>query len=72
MLAALDAPKNISTVAKSSMDWDNYKEEEGLEEEMSKVTKDGAGYLNRQDFLQRCDMRRFEQERDARAANRDS
>ncbi|CAM9510018.1 unnamed protein product [Choristocarpus tenellus] len=71
VLAALDGPKNISTVAKSSMDWDNYKAQEGLEGEMEQVTKEGTGYLNKQDFLQRCDVRRFEQERDARAAKRD-
>ncbi|CAM9342820.1 unnamed protein product [Chrysoparadoxa australica] len=69
VLAAMNAPKAISTVDKSSMDWDKFKQEEGLEGELALVTK-GGGYLNKQDFLLRCDNRQFEQERDARQAAR--
>lgn len=65
-------PRLVSSqVAKSSMDWDTYKVAEGIEGEMDQATKDGKGYLNKQDFLQRCDVRRFEHELEARQAKRD-
>ncbi|CAN0406329.1 unnamed protein product [Phaeothamnion confervicola] len=69
VLQQLDVPKAITTVEKSSVDWENFKEKEGLDEELAKVTKDGAGYLHRQDFLQRVDVRQFEKERDVRLAS---
>jgi hypothetical protein len=69
VLADIKGPKAVSTVAKSSMDWDNYKEEEGINDELSKVTKDGQGLLGKRDFLNRCDTRAFEQERDVRLSN---
>lgn len=54
------------------MDWDTYKAAEGIEGEMQQATKEGKGYLNRQDFLQRCDVRRFDHELEARQAKRDA
>eukprot|EP00752_Nemacystus_decipiens_P004172 g3815.t1 len=72
VLAAIDGPKSISTVTKSSMDWDTYKAAEGIEGEMEQATKDGKGYLNKQEFLQRCDVRKFETELEARQAKRDA
>lgn len=54
------------------MDWDTYKSAEGIEGEMQQATKDGKGFLNKQDFLQRCDVRKFENELDARNAKRDA
>ncbi|CAM9420452.1 unnamed protein product [Sphacelaria rigidula] len=72
VLAALDGPKSISTVTKSSMDWDTYKAAEGIEGDMDQATKDGKGFLNKQDFLQRCDVRKFESELEARNAKRDA
>lgn len=59
-------------VTKSSLDWDSYKAAEGIEGDMDQVTKDGKSYLNKQDFLQRCDVRRFEQELEGRQAKRNS
>ncbi|CAM9937103.1 unnamed protein product [Ectocarpus sp. 13 AM-2016] len=72
VLAALDGPKSISTVTKSSMDWETYKAAEGIEGDMEQATKDGKGYLNKQDFLQRCDVRKFETELEARQSKRDA
>ncbi|CAM9482836.1 unnamed protein product [Ectocarpus sp. 6 AP-2014] len=72
VLAALDGPKSISTVTKSSMDWETYKAAEGMEGDMEQATKDGKGYLNKQDFLQRCDVRKFETELEARQSKRDA
>ncbi|CAM9801628.1 unnamed protein product [Pylaiella littoralis] len=72
VLAAIDGPKSISTVTKSSMDWETYKAAEGIEGDMQQATKDGKGYLNKQDFLQRCDVRKFETELGARQSKRDA
>jgi len=41
VLDSIKGPKTVSTVSKSSMDWDTYKEKEGLEDELSKAAKDG-------------------------------
>lgn len=41
VLDTMKGPKVVSTVAKSNMDWDMYKEKEGLEDELSAATKDG-------------------------------
>jgi len=41
MVAALQNPKKITTIEKSSMDWDQFKEKEGIEEELEQYTKDG-------------------------------
>ena len=41
MVAATDDPKKISTIEKSSLDWDKFKEEKGLTDELKQYTKDG-------------------------------
>ncbi|KAI4469934.1 bucentaur related [Holotrichia oblita] len=70
-----DPPKRgkkqkITTLEKSKLDWDKFKKEENLEEELHNFNKGKDGYLDRQDFLQRTDVRRFEIERDIRNAER--
>lgn len=40
-LELLKGPKAVSTIAKSSMDWDNYKEENKLEDDLAVAAKDG-------------------------------
>jgi len=63
-LDTIKGPKTVSTVAKSNFDWETYKEKEGLEDELATATKEG--FLTRKDFLERCDHRAYEQERDDR------
>ena len=41
VLDTIKGPKVVSTVAKSNIDWDIYKEKEGLEDELSAATKEG-------------------------------
>lgn len=64
VLDTIKGPKAISTVTKSSMDWELYKDKEGLEDELAKAAKEG--YLTRKNFLERCDYRSFEMEREVR------
>ncbi|OQR91046.1 hypothetical protein ACHHYP_05055 [Achlya hypogyna] len=58
---ALQQPKKVSTIEKSSLDWDSFKEKEGIADELEHHTKDG--YLEKQDFLHRVDLRKFEIEK---------
>mmetsp|Transcript_8017 Transcript_8017/g.9195 ORF Transcript_8017/g.9195 Transcript_8017/m.9195 type:complete len:307 (+) Transcript_8017:341-1261(+) len=60
--------KGISTLEKSSFDWDKYKKEKGIEEELEKYAKDG--YVEKQEFLNRVDQRKFEQEKEERNRQR--
>lgn len=64
----MKGPQTVSTVAKSSLDWDNFKDKEGLEDDLAVASKDG--YLTRKEFLQRCDERAFENEREKRQRDR--
>lgn len=62
----------ISTVAKTSMDWDKFKGDRGLEEELEKKAQGKDAYLVKKDFLDRVDHRRFEHERTERDKERAS
>ena len=70
VLNDIKGPKTVSTVTKSSMDWETYKEEEGLNHELAQRSKDGEGYLGMKDFLNRVDVRRFEKEQEQRRIQR--
>jgi len=54
----------MTTLQKSSLDWNNYKKEEKIEEEVAAQAKDG--YLGKVQFLQRADYRQFENEKEVR------
>ena len=67
VLADIKGPTGVSTVAKSNIDWENYKEEKGLNDDLKEASKDG--YLGKKEFLERCDVRNFEMERNQRLKN---
>ena len=68
VLASISKPNKISTVSKSSKDWDKFKEDQKITEELEQSTKNG--YLEKQDFLNRCDSRSFELEKAERDRKR--
>ncbi|CAK9803959.1 Craniofacial development protein 1 [Anthophora plagiata] len=72
VLGQIGKKAKISTLEKSKLDWDSYKKQENLEEEITTHNKGKDGYLERQDFLQRADLRQFEIEKQLRNANRRS
>lgn len=41
LLADIQGPGTLSTVGKSHMDWEAYKQEKGIEEDLQVATKDG-------------------------------
>ncbi|KAG7187854.1 hypothetical protein KM043_016888 [Ampulex compressa] len=72
VLGQIGKKAKISTLEKSKLDWDSYKKEENIEEEISTHNKGKDGYLERQDFLQRADIRQFEIEKQLRNTSRRS
>ncbi|KAL4712032.1 hypothetical protein ACJJTC_003699 [Scirpophaga incertulas] len=70
VLGQLNKKTQLSTLEKSKLDWLTYKKEKGLEEEIQNHNKGKAGYLDRQDFLERADHRQYEIERDLRMSRR--
>ncbi|KAL1489476.1 hypothetical protein ABEB36_014364 [Hypothenemus hampei] len=70
VLTQLGKKQKISTLEKSKLDWDRFKKEENIEEELQTHNKGRDGYLDRQDFLQRADLRRFEIEKEIRNVER--
>ncbi|XP_053255223.1 craniofacial development protein 1 [Podarcis raffonei] len=61
--------QKLSTLEKSKLDWETFKEEEGIGEELAIHNRGKDGYLERKAFLERVDHRQFEHERDIRLSN---
>lgn len=70
LLKDLKAPEKMSTIAKTSADWDQFKTESALAEKLEEKAESKEAYLNRQDFLNRVDHRKFEMERTERDRER--
>ena len=64
LVAGLDGPQSVSTMQKTSLEWDTFKSKQGIGDELERYTKNG--YLAKQDFLGRVDLRQFEQEKSQR------
>lgn len=72
VLGQIGKKAKISTLEKSKLDWDSFKKQENIEEELNTHNKGKDGYLERQDFLQRADLRQFEIEKQLRNSSRRS
>ncbi|KAH8397294.1 hypothetical protein KR215_011886 [Drosophila sulfurigaster] len=70
LLNQLGKKKKLSVLEKSQMDWKSFKSDEGIDEELRTHNKGKDGYLERQDFLQRTDLRQFEIEKGMRQSRR--
>ncbi|KAK3915191.1 Craniofacial development protein 1 [Frankliniella fusca] len=70
VLSQIGKKSKISTLEKSKLDWERYKSDEGLNEEIQTHNRGKDGFLERQDFLQRTDLRQFEIEKQLRASRR--
>lgn len=62
--------KKPTILEQAAQDWNKCKVEEKLEDELKQATKSKGGYLDRQSFLQRSDLRQFEKEREIRDRTR--
>ncbi|XP_034249859.1 craniofacial development protein 1 [Thrips palmi] len=72
VLSQIGKKSKISTLEKSKLDWERFKRDEGLQEEIQTHNRGKDGYLEKQDFLQRADLRQFEIEKQLRSNNRRS
>ncbi|XP_030387144.1 craniofacial development protein 1 [Scaptodrosophila lebanonensis] len=70
LLNQLGKKKKMSVLEKSQLDWKDFKSGEGIDEELQTHNKGKDGYLERQDFLQRTDLRQFEIEKNLRQSTR--
>ncbi|KAK6477069.1 craniofacial development protein 1-like isoform X1 [Huso huso] len=61
--------QKMSTLEKSKLDWDSFKNEEGIGEELATHNRGKEGYVERKAFLERVDHRRFELEKSLRLSN---
>lgn len=61
--------QKMSTLEKSKMDWDCFKTEEGITEELAIHNRGKEGYVERKNFLERVDHRQFEREKEIRLTN---
>ncbi|XP_072836513.2 craniofacial development protein 1 [Pogona vitticeps] len=70
LLGKIGAKKpKMSTLEKSKLDWESFKDQEGIQEELAVHNRGKGGYLERKAFLERVDHRQFEIERDIRLSN---
>ncbi|XP_014279302.1 craniofacial development protein 1 [Halyomorpha halys] len=72
ILSQIGKKGKLSTLEKSKLDWDSFKVKEGIAEDLERHNKGRNGYLEKQDFLQRADLRQFEIEKNMRSATRRS
>jgi len=56
----------LTTLEKSKLDWDGFKKDEGIEEDLKTFNQGKQGFLERKAFLERTDMKQFEIERNLR------
>ncbi|XP_015909156.1 craniofacial development protein 1 [Parasteatoda tepidariorum] len=62
--------KKQSVLEKSLEDWKTFKEEHGIEKDLETFNKGRSGYIERQRFLERSDIRSFENEKNLRLTGR--
>ena len=65
-----DKKPKMSVLTKTQLDWKEFKSQENINEELDSYKKSKEGYLNKQDFLERTDLRQFEIEKSLREVNR--
>lgn len=67
LVSNLGKKSKLGTLQKSKLDWDSFKREEGIEDELKQATLSKDGYVERQAFLTRADVRQFEIEKSIRS-----
>ena len=73
LLSELSRPEKLSTISKTSADWDLFKSKNAdaaLKEQLENQARGNEAYLVKKDFLNRVDERRFKLERSKRETER--
>ena len=61
------AARQANVLDRSRTDWDQFKSaDQHVDEELEAYKRSGAKYLDRQDFMQRTELRQYEKDRDQR------
>lgn len=60
----------MSTLTKTKLDWDVFKKDEGIEDELRNHVKNKDSFVERMAFLQRTDFKQFEIEKSIREKSR--
>ncbi|GFY67697.1 craniofacial development protein 1 [Trichonephila inaurata madagascariensis] len=58
--------QKLTVLEKTRLDWKSFKKNEGIEEDLEKFNKGKQGFIERQRFLERSDLRSFEIEKGMR------
>uniref|UniRef100_A0A8W8KAL1 Craniofacial development protein 1 n=1 Tax=Magallana gigas TaxID=29159 RepID=A0A8W8KAL1_MAGGI len=66
ILSKIGKKDKISTLDKSKLDWETFKQEKGISEELQIHNRGKEGYIERLNFLSRADQRQFEIEKNIR------
>ncbi|XP_060073375.1 craniofacial development protein 1-like [Ylistrum balloti] len=69
VLNSINKKPKMGTLEKSKLDWNSFKEQEGISEELKIHNRGKSGYLERMAFLERTDHRQFEIEKGLRQSN---
>lgn len=72
ILGQIGKKNKLGTLEKSKLDWDQFKKKEGISNELKTHNRGKEGFLERQDFLERADLRQYDLERNARKGARRS
>lgn len=62
--------QKLSVLEKSKLDWDTFKQDEGITEDLKTFNQGKMGFLERQAFLERADVKQFEIEKNFRAGRK--
>lgn len=69
LLDKINKKPKMGTLEKSRLDWDTFKKKEGIEDELALHNRGKQSFIERQNFLQRADLRQFEIEKNLRLSN---
>ena len=72
IVGSIGKKQKMGVLDKSKLDWNSFVAEEGISEELKTHNKGKDGYVEKQMFLERADLRQFEIEKSIRDKNRKS
>jgi len=72
IVGSIGKKAKLGCLDKSKLDWNSFVKETGIKEELQTFNKGKDGYVEKQMFLERTDLRQFEMEKAVRDKNRKS
>lgn len=72
IVGSIGKKQKMGVLDKSKLDWNSFVSQEGISEELKTHNKGKEGYVEKQMFLERADLRQFEIEKSIRDKNRKS